>query len=215
MIGLMKKDFYNVASSLKIYLLIPLLFAFLGYQDGSTDLLAFGTCFLGIFVVISCFAYDDMAHFNDYALTLPIDRKDLVLSKFLMGNIFLVIVLLISNLFANGVALLAPNKFVHFDPLDFLQYTFIASVIVNIVSSFILIIMFKYGSEKGRIVFLVTFLGIGLVGGLLGKLFGNLDFSNLITFLDEYLPYIILPISIIVEAVAIVISNQIMKKKEL
>ena len=27
MIGLMKKDFYNVGSSLKIYFLIPLLFA--------------------------------------------------------------------------------------------------------------------------------------------------------------------------------------------
>ena len=82
MIGLMKKDFYNVGSSLKIYFLIPLLFAVLGYQDGSTDLLAFGTCFLGIFIVISSFAYDDMAHFNNFALTLPIDRKDLVISKF-------------------------------------------------------------------------------------------------------------------------------------
>ena len=29
MIGLMKKDFYNVGSSLKIYFLIPLLFAVL------------------------------------------------------------------------------------------------------------------------------------------------------------------------------------------
>lgn len=38
MIGLMKKDFYNVGSSLKIYFLIPLLFAVLGYQDGSISI---------------------------------------------------------------------------------------------------------------------------------------------------------------------------------
>lgn len=215
MIGLMKKDFYNVGSSLKIYLLIPLLFAFLGYQDGSTDLLAFGTCFLGIFVVISCFAYDDMAHFNDFALTLPIDRKDLVLSKFFMGNIFLVIVFAISNLFANGIAMLAPDKFVNFSPVDFIEYTYIASMIVNILASIILMIMFKYGSEKGRIVFLVTFLGLGFIGGLLGKVFGGLDLSGIAVFLDQYLPYLILPISLGIEAVAIVISNQIMKKKEL
>ena len=205
MIGLMKKDFYNVGSSLKIYFLIPLLFAVLGYQDGSTDLLAFGTCF----------AYDDMAHFNNFALTLPIDRKDLVISKFLISNLFLVIVLIISNLFANGIAMLAPDKFVNFSPVYFLEYTYIASMIVNILASIILIIMFKYGSEKGRIVFLVTFLGLGFIGGLLGKVFGEPDLSGITVFLDQYLSYLILPISLGIEAIAIVISNKIMKKKEL
>lgn len=215
MIGLMKKDFYNVGSSLKIYFLIPLLFAVLGYQDGSTDLLAFGTCFLGIFIVISSFAYDDMAHFNNFALTLPIDRKDLVISKFLISNLFLVIVLIISNLFANGIAMLAPDKFVNFSPVYFLEYTYIASMIVNILASIILIIMFKYCSEKGRIVFLVTFLGLGFIGGLLGKVFGEPDLSGITVFLDQYLSYLILPISLGIEAIAIVISNKIMKKKEL
>lgn len=46
MIGLIKKDFFNVASSLKVYLMIPIMFAFVSYANESMDLLAFSTSLL-------------------------------------------------------------------------------------------------------------------------------------------------------------------------
>lgn len=215
MTGLIKKDFYNIAGSLKIYLLIPALFAFLSYSNKSMDLLSFGTCFVSIFVIITCYAYDDMAHFNDYALTLPISRKDLVLSKFLLGNLFMMIVFVIANVLAFGMDQLFPDRFMGYDAMYFLEYTYAATMAVNIITSFILLVMFKYGSEKGRIVFIVCFLAIGLLGGLLGNQLSQYDFSGVIAFLDQYLLILMFPVSLLAEGIAILISIKIMKHKEL
>lgn len=215
MIGLIKKDFFNVASSLKVYLMIPLMFAFVSYANESMDLLAFSTCFVGIFIVMSCFAYDDMAHFDAFALTLPISRKDLVLSKFLIGNLFLIIVFIVSNLLAFLLAAIFEGRFENYSVLNFLEYTFLATMIVNMITGFVSCIMFKYGSEKGRVVFLVIFISIGFAGGLAGSLFDGLDLDALFHFLDQYLTILALPLSLVVESICIFVSTKVMEKKEI
>lgn len=215
MIGLIKKDYFNIASSLKVYLLIPAMFAFLSYTNKSMDMLAFGTCFIAIFVIISCFAYDDMAHFNDYALTLPINRKDLVLSKYMLANIFMIVIFLLANLVAFGLNLMFPGRFQDYQVMDFMEYTFLATMIVNLLTSIILIIMFKFGSEKGRIVFIVCFLVIGLLGGLLGNVVTGIPVEKMIAFLDEYLTILAFPLSVLAEIICIPIAIKIVEHKEM
>lgn len=215
MIGLMKKDFFNVASSLKVYLMIPLVFALLSYNNKSMDLLAFSTCFVGIFVVMSCFAYDDMAHFDAFALTLPISRRDLVISKFLIGNLFLLVIFVLANLLAFVLAMLFEGRFAGYSFMGFLEFTFIATMVVNIITAIVTTIMFKYGSEKGRVVFLVIFLGGGLLGGLAGKFLAGMNIQALVQFLDQYLTILALPISILIEGICICLSTRIMEKKEI
>lgn len=215
MIGLIKKDLYNISGGLKIYVLIPVLFAFLSYVNGNMDLLAFGTCFIGLFIVISCCAYDELADFNAYALTLPISRKDLVIAKFEMANICSILVFVIANLLANGLYLLDAARFAEFSPLYFLEYTWIASFTCNIVIALLLSIIFKFGTEKGRIVFLVIFLGTGAVVGVLGSL--NIPMPNLsfLAVLDDYFLVIITILGVIAEIVGIMISTKIMNHKEM
>lgn len=215
MIGLMKKDFFNVASSLKVYVLIPILFAFISYTNESMDLLAFSTCFVGIFIVMSCFAYDDMAHFDAFALTLPISRKDMVFSKFLIGNLFLIIVFVISNLLAFLLAIVFEGHFENYSVQYFLEYTFLATMVVNMITGIVSCIMFKYGSEKGRVVFLIIFIGIGFAGGLLGNLFNGINIGSLINFLNQYWTVLALPVSLLVEGICIWVSTRVMEKKEL
>lgn len=215
MLGLMKKDYYNIQGSLKFYILTPLLFAMMSYANQSLDFLAFGTCFMGAMIVISCFAYDDMSHFNEYALTLPIEKKDLVISKYVMADLFLLIVFLLSNLLAFGMNLIAPERFLNFDGMAFIQYTFIASMLVNIITSMMLVLMFKYGSEKGRILFIISFVGLGLLFGISKDYLMGLDLERWIEFLNQSIVWLSMILSILIQGVCTKLSIGIMNKKEL
>ena len=216
MIGLMKKDFYNVGSSLKIYFLIPLLFAVLGYQDGSTDLLAFGTCFLGIFIVISSFAYDDMAHFNNFALTLPIDRKKYAAEKYVFGMLLGVCSLFLAIILAVILNLIEKSD----TTSDILISAVMLLPFVFLLVSIMILFQLKFGSEKGRIaisaalgiVFLISFI-LGELAAILG--INIAEVINRISLLGAGgLFIVIFVISMIVVLFSMKISISIMNKKE-
>ena len=88
-------------------------------------------------------------------------------------------------------------------------------MIVNLLTSIILIIMFKFGSEKGRIVFIVCFLVIGLLGGLLGNVITGIPVEKMIAFLDEYLTIFAFPLSVLAEIICIPIAIKIVEHKEM
>lgn len=215
MLGLLRKDLYNLAGSIKIYVIIPLLFAFLSFTNQDMTMMAFGTSFVALFVVISSCAYDEMSQFTSYALTLPIFRKDLVLSKYLMGNIFSILLYLISIVMATGMYLIfGADQFPAFDPMEFTMFALVAAMAANICISVLLVIIFKFGTEKGRIVFLVMFLIIGLSGGVLSALNITFPFELLNSVSDEAFFIGITILSFIAELGGILISNRIMQHKE-
>lgn len=216
MLGLIKKDLYNLSGSMKVYIIIPILFAFLSFMNNDMTMMAFGTSFVSLFIVITSCAYDDMSQFQSFALTLPILRKDLVISKFLMGNCFSILLFVICNLLANVLYFeFGEAQFPDFQAVDFALYTILAVLAANICISILLTIIFKFGTEKGRIVFMVMFLGVGLLGGIIGNLNIDLPFDFLFSLSDEMFTLFCAILSIVVELIAIMISTHIMNKKEM
>ena len=75
-------------------------------------------------------------------------------------------------------------------------------------------VLFKYGSEKGRIVMIIIGLGIVGIGLLFSKIFSIEIPNNLISFLDLYFPIIFPVISVTMVIISYYISKKIYLTKE-
>lgn len=83
--GLILKDIYNLATLFRIYTILPILAIVISYSQHSLGMLQFLPAFIGMFATISAFAYDEQSNFDSFAMTLPINRKDMVISKYVLA----------------------------------------------------------------------------------------------------------------------------------
>lgn len=216
--GILLKDFYNLNGQLKMYAFFPLLGLLMAYLQHSATIMIFMIGILIVTVPMSAFAYDDMADFSTYALTMPITRKDLVLSKYVLsflitlgcGIVGMISMVVLLQFFGDG----------YFDGAtlqDVSLYTFLYMCVMNMVNCILLPLNFKFGTEKGRIFFFLIFFGIGGIGYLMNMLSSIIDpeiISMIMEIFYHYGMYIVMIVAIALEAGSIVISMRILKKKE-
>lgn len=214
--GLLLKDIYNMQSTLKIYLVMPVLASFLSYNNGDLTLIQLMISFMGIFIVLTAFAYDEMCQFPSYALTLPLDRKDLVRSKFVLMNLSVVGAVALSLLLGLALITMFPNTFPGFDTTTFILGTVSIGCAILITCSIMMPCVFQYGTNKARVVIVLLFLAFGFVGGALLKtgMLDSLMDASMIERLADLLPYLLIGSCILIEIISYVISSSIVSKKE-
>ena len=102
--GLIIKDFLNLRNNIKtmlITILIYLLF-FISYDPSFlSGLLIMIFCLQ----ILSTFSYDEYANWDVFALSLPISRKELVLSKYIVFAIFPIAGTILSEIIVTGICL--------------------------------------------------------------------------------------------------------------
>lgn len=212
--GLLLKDLYNLSGQLKIYILYPILAGFLAYQQGSAEIIAISCSFISIFVILSACAYDEMANFEPYALTLPLTRKDLVLSKYQLGFLVTVASALCSILVSAIMIAIFPSRLNDVIWQEILVVSIVISIVMNCLICIQLPFIFRYGTEKARIVMMVAFLMIGAGIYMIASLDLSWFRAEYVTFLTDYGLYILAVVAIILELLSIMLSNHIMMKKE-
>lgn len=212
--GLMMKDVLNLRQYGKQLIMIYIFYIICSLM-GMWDLSFFvalaimigGTSFL------STITYDDMAKWDIYALTMPVTRKDLVDSKFM---------LLIGSMTAN--ALLTMTMALGFQliqgkaaPLE-LMATAGAVLLVGLAGfSATLFLSFKLGAEKARIFLMVIFLVPTIVVFGLATLAKKGGFKLDLAFLEQNLLLILVGAAAVLVAVIVVsytLSLKEMAKKE-
>lgn len=214
--GLLLKDLYNLQGTLKIYLALPVIVTFLSYTNQDMTLLQLMVSFLGIFIMLSSFAYDEMCKFDSYALTLPLSRRDLVKSKFALMNISTLYGIFMSLVLGFGMYLLFPGNFPTFDSGDYLLSTIAIGCAILILNSIMAPFVFQYGTNKARIIVVIIFMVIGVGGGVIFNSAFFTEFINM-EFLEkmlEQLPYLLLALCIISEMISYIVSCNIVLKKE-
>ncbi|MDO9492125.1 ABC-2 transporter permease [Acetobacterium sp.] len=81
--GLILKDLLNLKSTFKMLGLMIFLFAVIYIPQGNGFI--FGMIILMVsMMVVTTISYDDLAKWDAYALTMPVTRKEIVLSKYLV-----------------------------------------------------------------------------------------------------------------------------------
>lgn len=205
--GLLLKDIYCLKKSLKIYGIMFLFYGYWCYSIKDISMAAMFT-FLSIMLSISSMSYDEFYKWDIFALTTPVKRKELVLSKYLLGYFFIIVGTWITLTIAFFVT---PQRL----EMTWMEIMMIIGTYASIglfYQSLVFPIIFKFGPEKGRIamfilfaipsLFIIFFAKSSMTMPLPGKEFlqNGIVFGILFLF--------------IIEVSSIVLSIKIMEKKE-
>ena len=98
MIGLMRKDFYSMLLYLRQVVIVVLFIGVFSAMTKSTSMVGFMLIFLSLNMVQSCLFVDEKNHWDQYALTMPLLRKDVVKAR------YAILVLIGLASFALGIA---------------------------------------------------------------------------------------------------------------
>ncbi len=198
MLGILLKDFVTTKKQIIWYVFMIALFCVVAVV---TDNVAFAGS-IGMVVAISvptsAIAYEERDGFNKIAVASGIDKKVIVIEKYLLGFLFLLI---------GGISYFLVYYFSKEQANKWIE--FVVSMCMQIVLlAIVMPVIFKFGVEKGRtymILFMVVFLSIFIA--LMSLINFTVDSAIVV------LP-IVITITIIGLVASIFLSIKIYKKKD-
>ena len=200
--GLILKDFLNMRKTIGFVGLLTVFYTALSIVNKSPWLLNFLTVMLAVIFPPNALAYDERAKWDVYALTRPVSRRHIVLSKYIVG--------LIPAALGCALSIAAQCLFSLSEPLDAVVNSLLFFCIGIILLAVTLPILFKYGSEKARLVMMTAI----LLPMFLSFLFqGSLDAASQTAI--RALPVVIPAAAAAALALSIAVSLGIYRKKEL
>lgn len=202
MMGLILKDLYNLKKQSKFYFILLVFYFLIGMANNSISMFGTMLCVLAAMLPVTAMAYDEKNNWDRYALTMPLSRKDMVLSRYILGLIFSFIAFMIS---------IASSFFL-------IKDSFVESITMNlgalsfvwILMSIIFPIIFKFGIEKGRILLMMILFAPSMIVLFLSNYGIQLPDEETIKPYLYYLPIVI----IIIFILSLFISISIYNKKE-
>jgi len=203
MIGLIKKDVLLMQSYLKNLLLITAMFSGLSLINENYSFLAVSLPCMFSILCFTLISYDDYYHWDAYSLTLPIDSKDSVRSKYIVSTCLLAFGTILGTALSFAVIavkdLSVPGKEVF---LTAFAGFFTASVLMSLMYP----IAYRFGIFAGISIFIV----------LLGKTLMNttLRLQSIADFFTGSGKYLLIPLILIIISVSYCISCKIFTRKE-
>ena len=165
--GLIIKDILNLRNYMKQLILVFIFFVAYGiFLKNGVFVGSMITLMLSM-QVITTMSYDEYAKWDKYALTMNINRKDIVLSKyvfFIMSIIIGIVVGIISSSFINIIS----DSNVGID--EILVTSIMVPCIFAILFCIIIPIVFKIGVEKARVVMMAIFFTPTILGFIIFKM---------------------------------------------
>lgn len=143
--GILIKDGIVLKSQAKSFIFVYAVWGVMAVMYKNFYFLSGFICILSLMVPLNTIAYDEKAGWDKYALTMPVSRKNMVIGKYVVGIISGAMAMLLSV----AAALFVGEKIL--EVLISCAAVFAVSVMMI---SVVLPIIFKFGVEKGRMVFM-------------------------------------------------------------
>ena len=159
--GLIIKDLFILKKTTRVFVALTglyLLMAIFLHTDFGV-LIAF---IMGMLTITS-FAYDEQAKWDAFALTMPVSKRDMVLSKYLLA-VFLGIAGGLMGILLSVAAAIGQGPV---DIMAILKNTGIAICATYVFSSIALPLVYKLGSEKSRLVLMLCYAAPILLGTII------------------------------------------------
>lgn len=165
--GLIIKDILNLRNYMKQLILVFIFFVAYGiFLKNGVFVGSMITLMLSM-QVITTMSYDEYAKWDKYALTMNVNRKDIVLSKyvfFIMSIIIGIVVGIISSSLINIIS----DSNIGID--EILVTSIMVPCIFAILFCIIIPIVFKIGVEKARVVMMAIFFTPTILGFIIFKM---------------------------------------------
>ncbi len=157
--GQLLKDFLNIKDIYKSNLLMIVLFAGIGVYTKNIFYIAFMLLFMGLNMTLSTLSFDQYTKWMQYAIAMPVNRKNIVKAKYAFAGI----ILLIGNIFSLTISYFAIYLRSNMEFTEILFSHLGGTVFVLFAIAILLPITFKYGIEKAR----TAIMAVGLIPAML------------------------------------------------
>lgn len=214
--GLILKDLLSLKSYVKTIIVFFVIFLFVGLYGNSVDfvlplimIVIFGMC------VLATFGYDEISNSDKFYLTLPVTRKQIIISKYILA---------FSSLFIGAITGILITLILMITKSEFKLIEILSASIggmfgIGIVQCIQIPCMYKFGAEKGRIFLFAIMAAIGGIFGVLYMILKNINLNiqldKVTTFFESYGLIILIILTLISYFISYMISNKIFSKKEL
>lgn len=217
--GLFIKDLAYLKQNKVLYAFL-IVFGF-GYSfvfENPYFILGYYSIFAGV-LVSGTLTYDDMNHGLSFIFTLPTARKNYIKEKYYLGY-FLSFILSTTAFIVATISLFKITNNFHFIDIDWIEgyvFTLLFSILIT---SLLLPIQIKFGSEKGQYAMFIVFGGVGVIAICIYLLsnFLNFDIIYLIDQIFAMNDYLVLAIFMlivfIINFISIKISTLTLERKE-
>ena len=207
--SLILKDFISLKSYSKTLAIIILFFTIITFTNDEPSFLSGMIILIMSMLPITSFSYDQHAKWDLFSQTLPVSRKQLVISEYVRGIISIVVGAILAILLNVAVLLV---KSLEVD----IWYLILANSLIALVAllylSILIPLVYKFGVEKSRLLTIVVL----AIPSVLAIVLSNAGVS--IPVLDEITPAIVVAIGLVfvvcVMLISYVISVRIYMKKD-
>lgn len=151
--GLLIKDFLNIKGFGRMAILLLVVFFVVAAATGDTSYVASFLLIYCAMIPMTSLALDEQAKWGAYAQCMPVSRRQVVLSKYLMPLIMVGLAAILSLLFSLLAGIKTPVVWG-----DVLRMNLITLSLIIIVNAISIPPMLKYGVEKARILIMILFM---------------------------------------------------------
>ena len=209
MIGLIYKDLMVMRKTLALYMVIFVVYGYMGIAYDQGGLLFAMVLVLSAMLPVSSIAYDERCKWDKIANTAPLSRKEIVMAKYLFAillTVFSVAVCFVIYLFDSRMPM--TEKFI-------MCYTLI--MMGMLYQAILMPVNIKFGAEKGRnIMMAIMFVPVLLIMAVSNT--GLVDMSGVVQFLENnehLIPYIFTAVVSVVYVASVTLSVKIYENKDL
>ena len=217
--GLITKDILQLKSYKKTLIIFIMVFAFtsISVQDGVENMLVIMlTLGFGMFSMAS-FNYDEFNKADRYILTLPLTKKEVVLSKYILVICSTVMGSII-GIMLSYIVMFAMNK--QMPNIEEIISVGLGGILgIGLIEAIQIPCVYKWGAEKGRIQMVIVTAIVGLLAGgiiFIGEKANiQLPANNILNILNTFLPLIFIGLTIIIYYISYKVAYKIYDKKEI
>lgn len=210
--GLILKELYLIKSFSKQYVLLMVLMGAWSVFVHNISFVAIYVMVLGSSMVLSTTSMDEAISFHKFAVTMPVNARTLVKSKYVILFLTVGVGELLVWLFSAAVNLL-PTGSMEIVGMEGMIVTGCLFLSANAAS---IPVMFKVGVTKSRYTYLIVMVVIGgvILGGYKASKLAGLSLDDMLTEMEWALNLTAVILAAVIVAVSYFISVKIVQKKE-
>ncbi|MDF2540671.1 MAG: hypothetical protein K0S47_389 [Herbinix sp.] len=204
--GLLLKDALTLKKQGKIILIMVVFYTIYSASTKNISMLGAMVTLLCAMMPITTLSYDEFCQWDKYALSMPVSRNDIVLSKYIFGVILDLLGVAVVTVISLVIVLVTKT----IDVKETLITTVAIGGVALVFLSIILPLLFKLGVEKGRLMLMV----VVFVPTMLAMIAPNLNLPMPSEQMIKYAIYASPIVVILILLLSMQISIRIYNKKE-
>ncbi len=169
--GLLLKDWYLICRHCRAYLMILVVFLGIGLFSPESIFFLYYPVLMAGSIPVTLLSYDSMSRWESYSRTFPYSEGQLVAAKYLISLLAVLVTSLVTVL-ACGLRMGAQGGL---DLMVLLQMSCVVLALGLLTPALMLPWVFKFGAEKGRIVFYVVLVLLMVVCGFFVGFYNSME----------------------------------------